>query len=198
MNTLINTHNGFWCTLSTDAISYSFLIFFLLFFPPHLQYTRGSIWQHLDRQHPRTRSHLLVDELLLGARLQQPRVWSQHHLCSIVQTCRPTLHLNSASHTLEINSECQLHQHSSELRGDMFLTSRITTFFIFHTKEMINIARCTHLHYQPGKAAGQHARAEVPRLGGAAAWVWPPQHQRLKTRKDKHVERETPLTFCLL
>lgn len=57
---------------------------------------------------------------------------------------------------------------------------------------MINIARYTHLYYQPGKAAGQHARAEVPRLGGAAAWVRPPQHQRLKTRKDKTCrERDT-------
>ena len=66
-------------------------------FCPHLQDSCGSIWQDLNRQHSRTRSHLLVDELLLGARLHQPRVWSQHHLCSVIQTRHPTLHLGGTS-----------------------------------------------------------------------------------------------------
>lgn len=88
--------------LSVDATTVERLLTPMCF---HLQDTCGSIWQHLDRQHARTRSHLLVDELLLGARLLQPRVWSQHHLCSVIQTCGPALHLRSTNQRK--SSRCQ-------------------------------------------------------------------------------------------
>lgn len=42
------------------------------------------------------------------------------------------------------------------------------------------------LNHQAGKAAGQHAFAEVPGLGGAAPRVGPPQHQRLKPARNQN------------
>lgn len=38
-----------------------------------------------------------------------------------------------------------------------------------------------YLYDQPGQTAGQLPGAEVPCLGGTAAGIWSPQHQRLKT-----------------
>jgi hypothetical protein len=63
-------------------------------FPPsHLQDPGGSVGQDLDRQHPGSRPHLLVDELLLGPRSHQARVRAQHHHCSVIQTPDTALRL---------------------------------------------------------------------------------------------------------
>lgn len=55
---------------------------------------------------------------------------------------------------------------------------------------------CTYLYYQPGKATGQLTRAEVPCLGSAATWIWPPYHQWLKAVMVKRLKRQ--LLHCLL
>lgn len=65
----------------------------------HLQHSCGSIRQHLDGQNSRTGSHLLAAELLLGAEVQQNRVWTQQHLGAVPQTCGTALDLtNTRSH----------------------------------------------------------------------------------------------------
>lgn len=74
----------------------------------HLQDTSGSIWEDLHRQHPRARSHLLVDELLLRAWFQQTRIRSQHHLRSIVQSLHAALRLDRTDHRLQSDLQLNL------------------------------------------------------------------------------------------